>query len=167
MDQGEMSERHVAEVEERCVGGDTSNPDHWMEYEYFCGDWRSGEQVLCAEHFAQAQKDYPQGWHHYPGDVCPHGKYTGGSGVDLMCGYCEVGLTTWVKDPSYSLRFRLVDYITDWIDGRVRYRASQIGDPDLNGRVLAFAQRIDNALQDGVHFEMQAIEESTGYWSEG
>lgn len=36
-------------------------------------------------------KDYPQGWASYPGDMCPHGMYTGGCGIDWMCGYCESG----------------------------------------------------------------------------
>lgn len=34
---------------------------------------------------------YPQGWHYYPGDVCKHGTYVGGIGVDWICGACESG----------------------------------------------------------------------------
>lgn len=34
---------------------------------------------------------YPQGWKHYPGDVCKHGTYVGGCGIDWMCGPCEMG----------------------------------------------------------------------------
>jgi len=34
---------------------------------------------------------YPQGWSHYPGDVCEHGVYVGGCGIDYMCGPCEDG----------------------------------------------------------------------------
>ncbi len=34
---------------------------------------------------------YPQGWSYYPGDVCEHGTYTGGSGIDYMCHPCEMG----------------------------------------------------------------------------
>ena len=37
------------------------------------------------------EKVYPQGWAYYPGDVCKHGTYVGGSGYDLMCGPCELG----------------------------------------------------------------------------
>lgn len=55
-----------------------------------CGTWRDGGLVLCDQHLAQASRDYPQGWNYYPGDVCPHGKYTGGSGIDWMCGACEM-----------------------------------------------------------------------------
>ena len=46
---------------------------------------------LCARHEAEATARYPQGWNAYPGDICPHGKYVGGSGIDHMCGYCENG----------------------------------------------------------------------------
>lgn len=56
-----------------------------------CGDWYGGEVILCGDHEAQAIQRYPQGWRAYPGDICPHGKYTGGSGIDRMCGYCENG----------------------------------------------------------------------------
>lgn len=34
---------------------------------------------------------YPQGWAYYPGDVCPHGVYVGGCGIDWMCPVCELG----------------------------------------------------------------------------
>jgi hypothetical protein len=56
--------------------------------DYRCGDWDGG-RVLCDRHNAEYGRTYPQGWRHYPGDVCPHGKYTGGSGIDWMCGQCE------------------------------------------------------------------------------
>lgn len=56
-----------------------------------CREWVSGEVQLCDLHLKDAEKNYPQGWRAYPGDVCPHGKYTGGSGIDRMCGYCENG----------------------------------------------------------------------------
>ena len=57
----------------------------------WCGEYFGGVMALCGEHEAQAKLDYPQGWQSYPGDVCPHGKYTGGCGVDWMCGACEMG----------------------------------------------------------------------------
>lgn len=58
-----------------------------------CTDCRevSSGLAMCEIHKAQAERDYPQGWRHYPGDVCPHGKYVGGVGIDLMCGACEIG----------------------------------------------------------------------------
>ena len=55
-----------------------------------CGDWDGG-RMLCSTHEDMAQALYPQGWRYYPGDVCEHGKYVGGCGVDLMCGRCEMG----------------------------------------------------------------------------
>jgi hypothetical protein len=56
-----------------------------------CGKWISGRTYLCDVHTKEMNKLYPQGWQYYPGDVCPHGMYTGGSGIDRMCGYCESG----------------------------------------------------------------------------
>lgn len=55
-----------------------------------CGRWRGGT-VLCDACLAKAELRYPQGWSYYPGDVCKHGMYTGGSGIDWMCGPCEMG----------------------------------------------------------------------------
>jgi hypothetical protein len=37
------------------------------------------------------REEYPQGWQSYPGDICPHGRYVGGVGIDHMCGFCEMG----------------------------------------------------------------------------
>ena len=56
-----------------------------------CGEWYDGGIVLCDKHEAQAKARYPQGWRAYPGDICPHGVGTGGSGIDWMCGPCEMG----------------------------------------------------------------------------
>lgn len=56
-----------------------------------CGTWYDGGKVYCDEHEKAYEEMYPQGWAHYPGDICPHGKYTGGSGADIMCGPCEMG----------------------------------------------------------------------------
>jgi hypothetical protein len=41
---------------------------------------------------------YPQGWNYYPGDVCCHGVYVGGCGIDWMCGPCEDGEGTWIEE---------------------------------------------------------------------
>lgn len=61
-------------------------------YVYPCGTWVTGDgRALCDRHETQAQADYPQGWRYYPGDVCEHGVYVGGSGIDRMCGACESG----------------------------------------------------------------------------
>ena len=55
-----------------------------------CGEWHDGN-VYCKPHYEWYNKLYPQGWRSYPGDVCRHGMYTGGSGIDWMCGQCEMG----------------------------------------------------------------------------
>lgn len=54
-----------------------------------CGSWWAGEQCLCDSCTAKFNRLYPQGWKYYPGDVCPHGYYVGGSGIDYMCPICE------------------------------------------------------------------------------
>jgi hypothetical protein len=40
---------------------------------------------------SRLNRQYPQGWSYYPGDICRHGIYTGGCGRDLMCWSCEMG----------------------------------------------------------------------------
>ena len=57
----------------------------------YCGDWQGGSMEICNDCVPKYMESYPQGWHYYPGDLCPHGTYTGGSGVDWMCGPCEMG----------------------------------------------------------------------------
>lgn len=64
------------------------------EYEWYpvaCGEWWNGGYVYCEPHQKLYEQEYPQGWQSYPGDICPHGRYTGGVGIDLMCGLCEMG----------------------------------------------------------------------------
>jgi hypothetical protein len=56
-----------------------------------CEQWHRGAQVHCARCSRILRLEFPQGWRYYPGDVCPHGKYIGGCGADLMCGRCESG----------------------------------------------------------------------------
>lgn len=59
-----------------------------------CGDpvRTPNQKGLCDHHLEETvADDYPQGWRHYPGDVCPHGKYVGGVGWDRMCQRCELG----------------------------------------------------------------------------
>jgi len=54
-----------------------------------CGDTGRNGTELCPRCLQIAGLEYPQGWDHYPGDVCPHGRYVGGCGVDWMCPRCE------------------------------------------------------------------------------
>ncbi|HEY1292830.1 MAG TPA: hypothetical protein VGJ60_07125 [Chloroflexota bacterium] len=69
---------------------------YWVDFrgnahEVSCGSWHGGERSLCEGCTARAERDYPQGWRGYPGDVCRHGTYVGGSGRDVLCGRCEMG----------------------------------------------------------------------------
>ena len=56
-----------------------------------CGKSFAGRLILCPTCELAYSKQYPQGWRFYPGDLCKHGVYIGGSGADLMCGRCESG----------------------------------------------------------------------------
>jgi hypothetical protein len=56
-----------------------------------CGEFYGGRTDLCDDCNELAEALYPQGWTGYPGDICPHGVYTGGCGADYMCGACEAG----------------------------------------------------------------------------
>ena len=54
-----------------------------------CGEWVTGQARYCTHCEAVLLKTYPQGWQSYAGDVCKHGTYIGGCGIDWMCGRCE------------------------------------------------------------------------------
>jgi hypothetical protein len=69
------------------------------EYSVACGTYEGGRVTLCDSCEAKAAAQFPQGWQGYPGDTCPHGTYTGGSGADYMCGYCEGGY-----EPDYTAK---------------------------------------------------------------
>ncbi|MHC4752305.1 MAG: hypothetical protein ACYTFW_20825 [Planctomycetota bacterium] len=56
-----------------------------------CGRWWGGERVFCDDCQSHYLTLYPQGWRGYPGDVCQHGMYVGGCGVDHICPACEGG----------------------------------------------------------------------------
>lgn len=56
-----------------------------------CGSWFGGIKLICDPCMEKAQKEYPQGWRYYPGDVCKHGRYVGGCGADYLCPACEFG----------------------------------------------------------------------------
>ena len=73
------------------MGLDDKNEIIWESQAISCGEWHNGHQVLCDDHEKMYTEMYPQGWAYYPGDVCPHGKYVGGSGRDIICGACEMG----------------------------------------------------------------------------
>ena len=74
-----------------------------------CGEYDAGGKVLCDVCLPVYEKLYPQGWSHYPGDVCVHGVYTGGCGVDWMCGHCEMGETEPYLVDRYRVMFQIGD----------------------------------------------------------
>ena len=63
-----------------------------IEFKGTCGDWIYMEQRYCDTCYKAKEARYPQGWRAYPGDTCRHGMYTGGSGIDWICGRCEDGI---------------------------------------------------------------------------
>jgi hypothetical protein len=54
-----------------------------------CGDYYGGTKLFCRKCKELLIEAYPQGWEYYPGDVCEHGVYVGGCGIDYMCPQCE------------------------------------------------------------------------------
>jgi hypothetical protein len=85
---------HLAYVDQRYHYTDDNNVDQYGDpYPVRCGSFNSsrGGTVMCDACEEQAETDHPQGWRYYPGDVCKHGVYTGGSGIDWMCQACEDG----------------------------------------------------------------------------
>jgi len=87
--------RVAYEAENRVDVGEAHEAYTWIigdrNVAVMCRDYQAGEQQLCDYHARVAEIEYPQGWRGYPGDICRHGMYTGGSGVDWMCGPCEMG----------------------------------------------------------------------------
>lgn len=72
-------------------GVDSEGDIEWDSEAVPCGEWQDGAKRYCNGHEALYEAEYPQGWAYYPGDICRHGRYTGGSGADLMCINCELG----------------------------------------------------------------------------
>lgn len=71
----------------------TGVADEYWRYEDHivieCGEYDGHGQQFCPRCRRILELEYPQGWSYYPGDVCKHGKYVGGCGADIMCGWCE------------------------------------------------------------------------------
>lgn len=61
------------------------------DVEVACGSYWGGEKLFCENCLRKFERQYPQGWVGYPGDVCKHGTYVGGCGVDHLCHACEMG----------------------------------------------------------------------------
>ena len=89
----DRTEQHVAYMDCRYVfTNDDGIAQYTDERPVYCGSWEAGEgTVLCDMCEIDARRRYPQGWRFYPGDVCKHGVYVGGCGIDWMCGPCESG----------------------------------------------------------------------------
>lgn len=75
-----------------------------------CGKFIYGGAVLCDDCTEKYREQYPQGWRYYPGDLCPHGVYTGGCGVDWMCGRCESGEDELMEDYLFEEEDDVVEF---------------------------------------------------------
>ena len=65
---------------------------HGKNVEFTCGmTGPHGTVELCEECLTKANKNYPQGWRHHPGDICVHGTYLNPN-HDCCCGDCENGV---------------------------------------------------------------------------
>lgn len=92
LNDADVREPHVVFTDQRYMYTDDDGVDHYSEArDIMCGDRFWGSLQYCSYHERAYELWYPQGWNYYPGDVCPHGMYTGGSGIDWMCGPCEMG----------------------------------------------------------------------------
>ena len=82
---------HIAYVDQRYRYTEGDTHFYSEPHPVRCGHFNSaqGGTVLCDECEAEAKQRYPQGWRYYPGDICDHGRYTGGCGIDWMCQECE------------------------------------------------------------------------------
>ena len=148
-----------------------------------CGTWHNGSQVFCDECSAELEKQYPQGWKHYPGDVCVHRMYVGGCGIDWMCPLCENGLDTWVEDPQFMLQVKMewddLDAEGQWWpteqyasrDNTAYWRTKEVQDTHMPQQLI---YRISELLKmekdihenEGIlRLTYQAIQIDSGYWA--
>ncbi|MHA2046157.1 MAG: hypothetical protein ACW99G_15300 [Candidatus Thorarchaeota archaeon] len=76
------------------------------EIQVDCGKWYAGQREFCSDCVQEYLDKYPQGWRYYPGDVCQHGTYVGGCGVDHLCMACELDLGTGDPEPTHDTRYK-------------------------------------------------------------
>jgi hypothetical protein len=105
------------------------------------------------------------------GNHCgPHGNPVGTpGGADIMCQLCEDGLTTWVEDPSWSLRLGPLGQYT--IFNGFRFRESELASPSIRTlrRYIKFRRFLmmfgteDEALKP---FSYEMIKNNEGYWTD-
>ena len=168
-----MTDRHPAWIDDNWDENmDTGEP---IARTFWCGDYDASGKMLCPKHLAEAEKRYPQGWSHYPGDVCVHGKYTGGSGIDWMCQYCENGDVYWHNDPSYQLMVSVLGGSPHEVMDARPYWVSEPNDIALAERIIERAMTrltdIVLASESGLwHFKgkpvytYHAVQVASGYW---
>jgi hypothetical protein len=129
-----------------------------------CGEWYNGGKVYCQAHLDYYAQEYPQGWASYPGDVCMHGRYTGGCGIDWICGDCENGYTRWVDDPQYKLILNGDRGAPEGLRGVEVTRWSQESyDPD---RFMKAVHQWDQLVGLDYDLNWHVEQINSGYWAE-
>lgn len=97
------------------------------------------------------------------GSYCRHGTNIGTpGGADLMCGYCEMGLTKWVADPLYRL------YIHGQVPiPMVSWRLSEINTVLTMSvkRRIVHLKRLGRVAAEA-QWELEMVEIESGYWEE-
>ena len=164
------TDKHIAYMDSRYRYTDDNDVDVFTEeYPVYCGSTDShGGTVMCAECEAQAKKDYPQGWKYYPGDVCVHGVYTGGCGIDWMCQLCENGEYWWVDAPEYQLMVTInggapsdVPAVNRWMEGGMNHKWDVELPAFFNSQGLN-----DPEVIRLLNMEWYALKISSGYWTD-
>ena len=163
-----MEDRHIAYVEHRYTHTDDDGKDHFLEKEIWCGDWiPGGGKELCDTCLGKAEKLYPQGWRYYPGDICQHGTYVGGVGIDWMCHYCEQGMHTWVDDPLYELVVE-ADGVFHPTRLGITWRESSLRPNPEPWQLRTFARvrRLARAVAGELEWTIYAEKRESGYWTD-
>ena len=71
------------------MGGytDCNRENLYRRAQQYWSDSQLDEAIATVE--KKLEKQYPQGWRYYPGDICKHGTYVGGD-YDCACARCEL-----------------------------------------------------------------------------
>ena len=161
-----MEDRHISYTEKRYIYTDLDGVDHHTdERPVYCGDWVGGRKEICDTCLPQMNEKYPQGWRYYPGDVCIHGTYVGGCGIDWICQPCEDGLDKWVDDPRFEFLITTADGKT--IHTTLEWRLSDLqpGTDRWTLRRLARMNRMLRVMTDELHWTIHVERRDSGYWA--
>lgn len=100
------------------------------------------------------------------GSFCKHGTALGTpGGADIMCQLCEIGLDTWVPDPTYRFIMILKHNGTSVEVRRIGpWHESDINTGAGWAKLTRLAEIIQEVPDISDHFEFAAEKTSEGYW---